>query len=126
MPPVPPPPPSDRAAIVSRGCEPSSSAKAKFPRSRASTHHAARAGPLNPSRPTCGIIARSFSAPLEFYVLDFLISPAFAQQAATTPPTGLLAAFCPLLFMIPLFFFLVIRPQGPDGRRVGKVCVSTL
>src|SRR3546814_3104031 len=76
----------DRVAIVSRGGEPSSSAKAKFPRSRASTHHAARAGPLNPFRPTCGIIARSFSAQLEFYVLDFLISPAFAQQAAATSP----------------------------------------
>src|SRR3546814_15714778 len=73
---------------------------------------AARAGPLNPSRPTCGIIARSFSAQLEFYVLDFLISPAFAQQAAATSPQGLLAAFWPLLVMIPLFYFLLLRPQS--------------
>lgn len=45
-------------------------------------------------------------------MLDFLISPAFAQQAAPTSPQGLLAAFWPLLVMIPLFYFLLIRPQS--------------
>ncbi|MDP3858292.1 MAG: preprotein translocase subunit YajC [Stagnimonas sp.] len=43
-------------------------------------------------------------------LLDFLISPAYAQQAATSP-TGLLEAFWPLMVMIPLFYFLLIRPQ---------------
>ena len=43
-------------------------------------------------------------------LLDFLISPAHAQQAATSP-TGLLEAFWPLMVMIPLFYFLLIRPQ---------------
>lgn len=67
-------------------------------------------------RGTCGIIARSFSAQLEFYVLDFLISPAFAQQASATSPQGLLAAFWPLLVMIPLFYFLLIRPQSKRAK----------
>lgn len=45
-------------------------------------------------------------------LLDLLIPPAFAQAATTAPKTpGLLEAFWPLLVMIPLFYFLLIRPQ---------------
>lgn len=45
-------------------------------------------------------------------LLDFLIPPAYAQAASTTAKTpGLLEAFWPLLVMIPLFYFLLIRPQ---------------
>jgi len=43
-------------------------------------------------------------------LLDFLIAPAYAQQAAGQSP-GLFEAFWPLLVMIPLFYFLLIRPQ---------------
>ncbi|WP_366515621.1 preprotein translocase subunit YajC [Solimonas marina] len=53
-------------------------------------------------------------------MLDFLISPAFAQAASTaaspTSPQSLLGAFWPLLVMIPLFYFLLIRPQSKRNR----------
>ncbi|WP_366514926.1 preprotein translocase subunit YajC [Solimonas terrae] len=49
-------------------------------------------------------------------MLDFLISPAFAQQAGATSPQGLLSAFWPLLVMIPLFYFLLIRPQSKRAK----------
>ena len=45
-------------------------------------------------------------------LLDFLISPAYAQAATTTAKTpGMLEAFWPLIVMVPLFYFLLIRPQ---------------
>ena len=44
--------------------------------------------------------------------LDFLISPAYAQAATTAAKTpSLFEAFWPLMVMIPLFYFLLIRPQ---------------
>ncbi len=44
--------------------------------------------------------------------LDFLISPAYAQTAATAAKTpGMIEAFWPLIVMVPLFYFLLIRPQ---------------
>lgn len=49
-------------------------------------------------------------------MLDFLISPAFAQAASPTSPQSLLGAFWPLLVMIPLFYFLLIRPQSKRNR----------
>ena len=51
-------------------------------------------------------------------MLDLLISPAFAQQAATaaTGPQSLLSAFWPLLVMVPLFYFLLIRPQSKRNK----------
>jgi len=58
------------------------------------------------------------SAQLESFVLDFLISPAFAQQASATSPQGLLSAFWPLLVMIPLFYFLLIRPQSKRAKEM--------
>jgi preprotein translocase subunit YajC len=42
-------------------------------------------------------------------VLDFLISPAYAQQVAAKP--GLFDMVWPLLIMLPLFYLLLIRPQ---------------
>jgi preprotein translocase subunit YajC len=45
-------------------------------------------------------------------VLDFLISPAYAQTAA--PPGGLAAILqgpLPLIFLLVLFYFMLIRPQ---------------
>lgn len=44
-------------------------------------------------------------------LLDFLISPAYAQAAATAKTPGLIEAFWPLLVMVPLFYLLLIRPQ---------------
>ena len=51
-------------------------------------------------------------------MLDFLISPAFAQPAAAAAasPQSLLSAFWPLLVMIPLFYFLLIRPQSKRNK----------
>lgn len=43
-------------------------------------------------------------------LLDFLIAPAYAQAAPAASP-GLLEAFWPLMVMVPLFYFLLIRPQ---------------
>lgn len=42
-------------------------------------------------------------------MLDLLISPAYAQQAAAQP--SFFGAMWPLLVMIPLFYFMLIRPQ---------------
>jgi preprotein translocase subunit YajC len=41
--------------------------------------------------------------------MDFLISTAYAQDAATTP--GGLAQFIPLILIFAVFYFLLIRPQ---------------
>ena len=43
-------------------------------------------------------------------LLDFLISPAYAQSAPAQSPS-MIEAFWPLMVMIPLFYFLLIRPQ---------------
>jgi len=42
-------------------------------------------------------------------LLDFLVSPAYAQQAAQQP--GALLQFAPLVFLLVLFYFVLIRPQ---------------
>ena len=47
-------------------------------------------------------------------MLDLLISPAYAQQAAAQP--SFLGAMWPLLVMIPLFYFMLIRPQMKRSR----------
>ena len=44
-----------------------------------------------------------------FVVLDFLISPAYAQSAAQAP--SMLQGIWPLLVIFPLFYFMLIRPQ---------------
>lgn len=42
-------------------------------------------------------------------MLDFLVSPAYAQQAAQQPSA--LMQFLPLVFLLVVFYFLLIRPQ---------------
>jgi len=42
-------------------------------------------------------------------VLDFLISPAYAQQAAAQPSAFM--QFFPLIILVVVFYFLLIRPQ---------------
>jgi len=42
-------------------------------------------------------------------VLDFFVSPAYAQQAAAQP--SLVMQFAPLMVLIVVFYFLLIRPQ---------------
>lgn len=42
-------------------------------------------------------------------MLDFLISPAYAQQAAAQP--NALMQFAPLVVLVVVFYFLLIRPQ---------------
>lgn len=44
-------------------------------------------------------------------LLDFLISPAHAQASTAAGAPGLFEAFWPLMVMVPLFYFLLIRPQ---------------
>ncbi|HUQ12042.1 MAG TPA: preprotein translocase subunit YajC [Steroidobacteraceae bacterium] len=48
-------------------------------------------------------------------VLDFLVSPAYAQ-AAQQP--SLLSGIWPLLVLLPLFYFMLIRPQQKRAREV--------
>ena len=47
-------------------------------------------------------------------MLDFLVSPAYAQ-AAQQPPNALLQ-FAPLVFLLVLFYFLLIRPQSKRAK----------
>lgn len=42
------------------------------------------------------------------FLMDFLIAPAYAQDAAAG---GSLASFLPLILIFVLFYFLMIRPQ---------------
>ena len=42
-------------------------------------------------------------------MLDFLISPAYAQQAAAQPSA--LMQFAPLIILVIVFYFMLIRPQ---------------
>jgi len=42
--------------------------------------------------------------------MDFLVASAMAQDAAP-PPGGTLASFIPLILIIVIFWFLLIRPQ---------------
>lgn len=42
--------------------------------------------------------------------MDFLIASAMAQDAATEAP-GLLGTFLPLILIVVIFWFLLIRPQ---------------
>jgi preprotein translocase subunit YajC len=46
-------------------------------------------------------------------VLDFLISPAYAQQGAAPNP---LMQFLPLVLLVILFYFMLIRPQMKRSR----------
>lgn len=46
---------------------------------------------------------------MESQVLDFILSPAYAQSAAQQPSP--LFQFAPLVVLIVLFYFMLIRPQ---------------
>lgn len=47
-------------------------------------------------------------------MLDFLISPAYAQ--AGSPAGNPLMQFLPLVFLVVLFYFMLIRPQMKRGK----------
>jgi preprotein translocase subunit YajC len=47
-------------------------------------------------------------------VLDFLVSPAYAQAAAEQP--NVFVQFLPLIFLLVLFYFMLIRPQMKRSR----------
>ncbi len=44
-------------------------------------------------------------------LLDFLITPAYAQAAPSTGPAGDLMTFLPMIAIFVVFYFLLIRPQ---------------
>ncbi len=44
-------------------------------------------------------------------MLDFLISPAFAAGAAAPGPLDMAKQFLPLIMLVILFYFMLIRPQ---------------
>jgi preprotein translocase subunit YajC len=44
-------------------------------------------------------------------LLDLLISPAYAQQGGAPAGPSLIANFLPIIILIPLFYFMLIRPQ---------------
>lgn len=56
-------------------------------------------------------------------LLDFLISPAHAQAAATAPNPVM--QFLPLILLVVLFYFMLIRPQMKRNREhrdmLGKI-----
>jgi preprotein translocase subunit YajC len=47
-------------------------------------------------------------------VLDFLISPAYAQAAGSAPSA--IMQFAPLVILVVLFYFMLIRPQMKRSR----------
>ena len=49
-------------------------------------------------------------------VLDFLVAPAYAQAAPQA--SNALMQFAPLVFLIVLFYFMLIRPQMKRSREV--------
>lgn len=58
-------------------------------------------------------------------LLDLLISPAYAQAAAAAPKApGMLEAFWPLIVMVPLFYFLLIRPQMKRAKEAKQMTES--
>jgi preprotein translocase subunit YajC len=59
----------------------------------------------------------------ELFVLDFLISPAYAQAAAPGSQS-FLGAMWPLLVMIPLFYFMLIRPQMKRAKEHRELLAS--
>ena len=47
-------------------------------------------------------------------MLDFLVSPAYAQAAPQAP--NALLQFAPLVFLLVLFYFMLIRPQNKRAK----------
>lgn len=52
-------------------------------------------------------------------MLDFLISPAYAQQAAQQP--NALMQFAPLVLLVIVFYFLLIRPQMKRSKEMREM-----
>lgn len=55
-------------------------------------------------------------------MLDFFLSPAYAQQAAQQP--NALFQFAPLVILIVLFYFMLIRPQMKRAKEVKQMIES--
>jgi preprotein translocase subunit YajC len=54
-------------------------------------------------------------------VLDFLIPAAFAQQQGAPGAPSLFANLLPILVLVPLFYFLLIRPQMKRSREMREM-----
>ena len=52
-------------------------------------------------------------------MLDFLISPAYAQAAAQQP--NALVQFAPLAILVVLFYFMLIRPQMKRSKEMREM-----
>lgn len=52
-------------------------------------------------------------------MLDFLISPAYAQQAASQPSAVM--QFLPLIVLVVLFYFMLIRPQMKRNKEMREM-----
>jgi preprotein translocase subunit YajC len=50
------------------------------------------------------------------YLMDFIISPAYAQAAAQQP--SLIGSFLPLIVIFGIFYFLLIRPQQKKQKQL--------
>lgn len=55
-------------------------------------------------------------------MIDFLLSPAYAQQAAQQPAA--LMQFLPLIALAVLFYFMLIRPQMKRGKEQRQMLAS--
>ena len=49
-------------------------------------------------------------------LIDFLITPAYAQSAPASPFGGDLMAFLPMVAIFVVFYFLLIRPQQKKAK----------
>ena len=49
-------------------------------------------------------------------LLDFLITPAYAQSAPAGPFGGDLVSFLPMVAILAVFYFLLIRPQQKKAK----------
>ncbi len=49
-------------------------------------------------------------------LLDFLITPAYAQAAPASGPAGDLMTFLPMIAIFVVFYFLLIRPQQKKAK----------
>lgn len=52
-------------------------------------------------------------------MLDFLIAPAYAQAAAAQP--NVFMQFAPLIFLVVLFYFMLIRPQMKRSKEMREM-----
>lgn len=56
--------------------------------------------------------------------MDFLISAAYAQDAAGAPQPSLIAQLLPLGILVVLFYFMLIRPQSKRNREHKELMAS--